>query len=124
MGPRSRLAAVLFAAMSLGLGATSAIGQSYPSKPIRIIVPSPAAGGADLLARTVAQKLTARLGQQAFVDNKPGASGNIGMELAARAAPDGYTITTGSATNLAINPSLYSKLPYDAIKDGNVLLTG
>lgn len=69
------------------------------------------------MARVVAQKLTERLGQPVIVDNKPGASGNIGMELAARAAPDGYTITTGSATNLAINPTLYSRLPYDAIKD-------
>ena len=111
------LAALLFAAMSLGLGASSARGQSYPAKPIRIIVPSPAAGGADLLARIVAQKLTERLGQQVVVDNKPGASGNLGMELAAKAAPDGYTIATGSATNLAINPTLYRKLPYDAIKD-------
>jgi tripartite-type tricarboxylate transporter receptor subunit TctC len=117
MCSNSGLAALLFAAMSLGFGASSASGQSYPAKPIRIIVPSPAAGGADLLARTVAQKLTERLGQQVVVDNRPGASGNLGMELAAKAAPDGYTIATGSATNLAINPTLYRKLPYDAIKD-------
>jgi tripartite-type tricarboxylate transporter receptor subunit TctC len=115
--PNSCVIDVLFVAMSLGLGAASAIGQSYPIKPIRIIVPTPPAGAADLLARTIAQKLTERLGQPVIIDNRPGASGNIGMELAARAAPDGYTITTGSATNLAINPTLYSKLPYDAIKD-------
>jgi tripartite-type tricarboxylate transporter receptor subunit TctC len=111
------LAALLLHAMSLAFGASNAIGQSYPSKPIRIIVPTPPAGGADLLARTVAQKLSERLGQQVVVDNRPGASGNLGMELAAKAAPDGYTIATGSATNLAINPTLYSKLPYDAVKD-------
>ena len=109
-------AALSFVALAL-FGAPDAPAQSYPTKPIRIIVPSPPAGGADLLARTVAQKLTERLGQQVVVDNRPGASGNLGMELAARAAPDGYTIATGSATNLAINPTLYAKLPYDAIKD-------
>lgn len=114
---RSPLAASLLSAAVLSLGAATAVAQNYPTKPIRLIVPFPAGGVADFLARTIAQKLTERLGQQVVVDNRPGAGGNIGMEMAARAAPDGYTLATGSAGNLAINPTLYSKLPYDAIKD-------
>ena len=113
----ARLAPLIVASIALGFSASSVLGQAYPARPIRIIVPTPPAGAADLLARTVAQKLTERLGQQVVIDNRGGASGNLGMELAARAAPDGYTIATGSATNLAINPTLYSKLPYDAMKD-------
>ena len=107
----------LLGILLLSSGSASASAQAYPNRPIRMIVPWPAAGAADVMARTVAQKLSERLGQQVFVDNKPGAGGNIGMELAAKAVPDGYTIATGSTGNLSINPTLYSKLPYDAIKD-------
>ena len=113
---RSLIAAFLCAA-ALGFGAGGAAAQDYPTRLIRMIVPWPTGGAADLLGRTVAQKLSERLGQQVIVDNKPGASGNIGTEMAARATPNGYTIATGSVGNMAINPTLYSKLPYDAIRD-------
>src|SRR5581483_11436478 len=109
----SRLPASLLIGVVALAATIDASAQTYPSKAIRIIVPTPPAGAADLLARTVAQKLGERVGQQVVIDNRGGASGNLGMELAARAAPDGYTIATGSATNLAINPHLYAKLPYD-----------
>lgn len=119
MNSRARLhpAAALLCAMVIGLGAAGAVAQNYPVKPVRMICPWPAGGAADLMARTVAQKLSENLGQQVIVENRPGVGGNIGMGLAARAVPDGYTFATGSAGNLAINPTLYSKLPYDANKD-------
>lgn len=112
-----RVPASLLGVIALGLGATSTVAQNYPTRPVRLIIPWPAGGAADIMGRTVALKLTERLGQPVVVDNRPGVGGNIGMALAARAAPDGYTLATGSAGNLAINPTLYSKLPYDAIKD-------
>ncbi|MDB5922663.1 MAG: transporter [Betaproteobacteria bacterium] len=92
-------------------------GQSYPSKPIRFIVPFPPGGGNDLLARELAQYVAEPLGQPVIVDNRPGASTIIGTELAAKAPPDGYTIFMGNNSTLAINPNLYKKLPYDAVKD-------
>lgn len=91
--------------------------QSYPSKPIRFIVPFPPGGGNDLLARELAQNLAEPLGQPVLVDNRPGASTIIGTELAAKAPPDGHTIFMGNNSTLAINPNLYRKLPYDAVKD-------
>lgn len=89
---------------------------AYPSRPIRFIVPFPPGGAADIVARHIAQGLTERLGQQAVVDNRGGASTMIGTELAVRATPDGYTILMGT-TALAINPSFYPKIPYDALRD-------
>src|SRR5882724_1137726 len=97
--------------------ATGAWAQAYPSKPIRIVVPFPAGGATDILARAVAQKLTEAWGQPVIVDNRPGAGGNIGSELVARAAPDGYTLEMGTVGTHAINASLYSKMPYDHVKD-------
>lgn len=91
--------------------------QAYPSKIIRLIVPGPPAGGADILARTVAQKLTEAWGQQIVVDNRAGASGIIGTEFTAKAAPDGYTIMIGHSGTHAINVSLYPKIPYDPVRD-------
>ena len=91
--------------------------QSYPTKPIRLVVPFPPGGGTDILARQVANKLTERLKWNIVVDNRSGAGGNIGIEAAAKSPPDGYTIVMGQTSNLAINPSLYSKLPYDPVKD-------
>ncbi len=91
--------------------------QTYPSKPIRFIVPFPPGGGNDLLARELAQYLTEPLGQTVIVDNRPGASTIIGTELAAKAPPDGHTIFMGNNSTFCINPNLYKKLPYDAVKD-------
>jgi tripartite-type tricarboxylate transporter receptor subunit TctC len=96
--------------------ALPALAQGYPQKPIRIIVPFPAGGTTDILARAIGQKLTEQWKQQVIVDNRPGAGANIGAEAAAKAAPDGYTIF-GISTAHTINPSLYNKLAYDPVKD-------
>jgi len=90
---------------------------NYPTRPIRLVVPFPAAGTTDILARAVAQHLSVVFGQQVVVDNRPGAGGNIGSDLVAKAAPDGYTLLMGTVGTHAINPSLYSRMPYDAVKD-------
>lgn len=91
--------------------------QTYPNKPIRLIVPFPPGGGNDVIARVIAQKLTERFGQQVVVDNKAGANGIVGLQALMQAPPDGYTIAVGAAGPLAVNPSLYDKLPYDPLKD-------
>ena len=91
--------------------------QSYPSKPIRMIVPYPPGGGTDIFARLLAAKLSPALGQQVVIEQRPGAGGVIGADVAAKAAPDGYTLLIGQASNLAINQHLISKLPYDPLKD-------
>jgi len=97
--------------------ATVASAQGYPTRTIRLVVPFPAGGTTDILAREVAQKLTEVLGQAVVVDNRPGAAGNIGSDLVAKSAPDGYTLLMGTVGTHAINPSLYSKMPYDHVKD-------
>ncbi|KQM78208.1 tripartite tricarboxylate transporter substrate binding protein [Xylophilus sp. Leaf220] len=89
----------------------------YPAKPIRLVVPFPPGGGTDLIARTVAQKLTDTLKWTIVIDNRPGAGGNLGVDAVAKAPADGYTLVLGQTSNLAINPSLYAKLPYDPLKD-------
>jgi tripartite-type tricarboxylate transporter receptor subunit TctC len=106
-------------AVCLGISyAGAALAQAnYPAKPIRFIVPFPPGGGTDILSRLVTSKLTERLGWQIVVDNKPGAGGNIGLDAAAKAPADGYTLVMGQTSNLAINPTLYTKLPYDSLKD-------
>ena len=109
---RGLVAAV--AALWLGVAAAQ---QNYPTKPIRFIVTFPPGGSADLIARALVPVLGDRLRQQVLVENRPGAGGNIGMELVARAAPDGYTMGLGAAGALAANVSLYPKLPYDPVKD-------
>jgi tripartite-type tricarboxylate transporter receptor subunit TctC len=105
---------VVGAALAFASGAAA---DSYPSKPIRLIVASAPGGAPDILARAVTQKLTESLGQQFVVDNRPGASGVIGAEIAAKAAPDGYTLFLGTTTLYAILPNLKARLPYDAVKD-------
>jgi tripartite-type tricarboxylate transporter receptor subunit TctC len=95
--------------------------QSYPSKPVRFIVPFPPGGGNDTIARLVAQKLSVALGQQVIVDNKPGAGGTIGAETAARSPADGYTMFLAGVGTHGINPNLRRKLPYDALKDFNAV---
>jgi tripartite-type tricarboxylate transporter receptor subunit TctC len=97
--------------------ASGAYAQTYPSKPIRFVVPFAAGGGSDLVARTVAAKITEALGQAVVVDNRAGAAGTIGADIAAKSPPDGHTLLLGSNGPLAINPSLYTKLPYDAARD-------
>ena len=91
--------------------------QSYPNKTIRMIVPFPAGGATDIVARLVAQKLGEAVGQQVIVDNRGGAAGTIGSDLAAKSPPDGYTILIGTSSTHAIAQSLYAKLPYDSIRD-------
>ena len=91
--------------------------SAYPAKPIRIIVQFTPGTSTDILARVVAQKMSEHWGQQVIVDNRPGAGGVVGTELGARALPDGYTLTMAVSSAFGINPTLYSKLPYDAIKD-------
>jgi tripartite-type tricarboxylate transporter receptor subunit TctC len=91
--------------------------QSWPTKPIRLIVPSPPGDGSDLMARSVGQRLSEALGQQVIVDNRPGAGGRLGTELAAKSAPDGYTLIMGNAGSHAINAALYKDLPYDIERD-------
>jgi tripartite-type tricarboxylate transporter receptor subunit TctC len=92
-------------------------GQAYPTKPIRLIVPFAPGGGTDIIGRAIAPHLGQALGQQVIVDNRPGAGTIIGAELAARSPPDGYTIFMGINGTMAINPSMYRKLPYDPVKD-------
>jgi tripartite-type tricarboxylate transporter receptor subunit TctC len=91
--------------------------QAYPSKPIRLVVPFPAGGSLDAVARAIGQKLSIAWGQPVIIDNRPGAGGNIGADLVAKSAPDGYTILEGALSTHAVNVSLYSKMPYDPIKD-------
>ena len=108
----------ILAALSLALSATMAIAQgNFPAKPIKLIVPYPAGGGADLLARGVAQRLGDALGQPIVIDNRPGANGIIGTDAVAKAMPDGYTLLLGNVGPNAINQALYPKLPYDCVKD-------
>ena len=91
--------------------------QSYPNRPVRLVVGFPPGGGADFVARVAAQTLSENLNQQVFVDNRPGANSIIACEFVARASPDGYTLLLGVTASHAINPNVYSKLPYDAVKD-------
>lgn len=108
-------------AVLLGAGlAGTALAQTaanYPAKSVRFIAPFPPGGSTDLLARLVAQKLTEAWGQQVIVENRGGAAGTIGVELAARSAPDGYTIVMGHVGTFGVNPTLYPKLSYDAVRD-------
>jgi tripartite-type tricarboxylate transporter receptor subunit TctC len=103
---------VMLAAVSPALFA-----QAFPSKPVRIIVAFPPGGGTDIVARTMSPKLTDLLGQQVVVDNRAGASGLVGTELAAKAAPDGHTIFMGTLGNLSVNPLLFPKAPFDVARD-------
>ena len=97
--------------------ATTAFAQAWPTKPIRIVVPFPPGGGTDIIARETSQKVGAATGWTFVIDNKPGAGGNLGVDAVAKSPADGYTIVLGQTSNLAINPTLYPKLPYDSVKD-------
>jgi len=109
----TRAACALLAAFALAAHAQA----PYPNHPVRIVVPFPAGGTTDIIARAVAQKLTESTGQSFVVENRAGAGGNIGAELVAKAAPDGYTLLMGTVGTHAINSSLYAKMPYDHVKD-------
>lgn len=97
--------------------AAGAYAQNYPARPIRFIVPYVAGGAGDIFARVIGQKLYEATGQTVVVDNRPGANGIIGTDLVAKAPPDGYTIVMGNSAPFVLNPALYSKLPYDPVRD-------
>lgn len=105
------IGAALFAAT------TAAMAQNYPSRPVRFVVPYAPGGSTDTLARAMGAKMSELLGQQVVVDNRPGANGDIGMTIVAKAPPDGYSIVLGYIANLGIGPSLYDKMPYDPVQD-------
>lgn len=106
------------AALALGLCVCgAAVGQNYPAKPLRMVVPYPAGGGSDLMARPISQKLNEKWGQSVVVDNRGGATGMIGTEIAARSPPDGYTLLLGSVAEIALNGAVYRKMSYDAERD-------
>ena len=109
---------LLACASLIGAGASAAASaQGYPVKPVRIIVPTPAGGNPDFIARPVAQKMSESLKQGFVIDNRPGAAGTIGVDLAVRAVPDGYTILFGAIGHIASPPALYEKLSYDVLRD-------
>jgi tripartite-type tricarboxylate transporter receptor subunit TctC len=105
----------------LALAATTlsctAFAQAWPAKPIRLVVPFPAGGGTDTIARETSQRVSAATGWTFVIDNKPGAGGNLGVDAVAKSPADGYTLALGQTSNLAINPTLYAKMPYDSQKD-------
>ena len=102
---------------AISVCAIAAIAQTYPTKPVRLIVPYPPGGGTDIFARMLGVRIGEALGQQIVIDNRAGAAGVLGADAAAKAAPDGYTLVIGQASNLAINQHLMSKLPYDPVRD-------
>lgn len=113
---RSALQAVAGMGLAAGWLRAHAQAQAYPAKPIRVVVPYPAGGGTDILARILATQLAQSWGQPVLVDNKPGASGTLGNDIVAKAAPDGYTVLVG-ITAMIQSPALYAKLPYDVLRD-------
>ena len=117
MNNRGLLIAASLMALAFGFGARDAAAQAYPARPIRLIVPFPAGGPSDFLARVMGQKMSDDLGQQVVVENRPGGNTIIGAELVAKSAPDGYTLLMPIDSTLTMNQLLYSKLPYDPEKD-------
>ena len=110
----SIVAAAVLAVVSVS---ASAFAQDYPTKPITLIVPFPAGGGVDVIGRIVADKLAAELGQPVIIDNRGGAAGVIGTRVAAKSAPDGYTLVMATSGSIAINPNLYVNPGYQTLKD-------
>jgi len=113
---RTAFAVSLFVSF-LGALPAPVAAQAYPARPIRIIVPYPAGGTSDILARSLGEKLTGALGQAVVVENKPGANGNLGADLVAKSPPDGYTLLLADIGALAISPSVYPTLPFDPVRD-------
>ena len=111
-----RSASAVLSAIALLMSAAGVFAQSYPVKPVRVLIPWPPGGSNDVVGRIVMQKLGEALGQQFVIDNRPGAAGSIGSDVVAKASPDGYTLMVHSTTHVG-NPHLYKKLPYDTLKD-------
>ncbi len=107
----------LLLALAASTLCTGAFAQAWPAKPIRIVVPFPPGGGTDIIARETSQRVASATGWTFVIDNKPGAGGNLGVDAVAKSPADGYTIVLGQSSNLAINPTLYPKMPYDSQKD-------
>jgi tripartite-type tricarboxylate transporter receptor subunit TctC len=101
----------------LAMAGTAAAQESFPARPVNLVVPFPAGGSTDLVARVIAERMTQELGQQVVVENKGGAGGNLGSASVAKADPDGYTILMGTVATHALNPAIYKKMPYDAVTD-------
>ena len=117
MKPLPTFALLPFSALALLALSSAAPAQSYPSKPVRIIIPFPPGGNTDIYARPVSAKMGEVYGHQMVVDNRPGAGGSIGMQIAAAQPPDGYTLVWGSTSTHGVGPNVYKKLPYDAVRD-------
>jgi tripartite-type tricarboxylate transporter receptor subunit TctC len=115
--PRRGVLAALGAVAASAVLPTRATAQSWPARPIRLIVPGPPGGGTDLISRLLAERIAAASGWTIVVENRAGARGNIGLDAVAKAAPDGHTIGMGQATNLAINPTLYARMPFDPLTE-------
>src|SRR5271166_937488 len=115
--PRRRFLHLAAGAAALPAVSRVARAQAYPTRPVRMIVPYAPGGQTDVIARLLAQRLSEHFGKQYYVENMPGAGGNIGMGRAAQAAPDGYTILVADGTAYVVNPSLYNKVPYDPNRD-------
>src|SRR5690349_14799868 len=111
--PARVVAALFAAACSLAIAQPA----DYPRQPIRMVVTFPPGGSTDAVVRMLVPRLNEKLGQQVVVDNRPGAGGNIGLAIVAKAPPDGYTLGVGAAGALAVNPSLYAQMPFDPLKD-------
>jgi len=112
-----RLLAFSLFPLAFSLGMTCAVAQGYPSKPIRFVIPFPPGGSTDLLGRIIGAQWAEQMGQQVVIDNRGGAGGTIGVDNAARSAPDGYTLVLGHIGTFGVGRSLYAKLPYDPIRD-------
>jgi tripartite-type tricarboxylate transporter receptor subunit TctC len=118
--PKLLSTTVALAAVAAALAAfpgASAAADAFPSHPVKLVVPFPPGGPLDIVGREIAQKLGEAWGQSVIVENKPGAGGNIGADYVAKSAPDGYTVVMGALSTHAVNPTLYQKMPYDAVKD-------
>ena len=111
------LTAIVALAAAMGSAVAQSGGANFPDKPIKIVVTFTTGGAPDILARLIGERLTAAWGQPVIVDNKPGAGGNLGADFVAKAPPDGYTIVVGTVGTHSINGALYSKMPYDMVKD-------
>ncbi|HEY2136903.1 MAG TPA: tripartite tricarboxylate transporter substrate binding protein [Xanthobacteraceae bacterium] len=114
---RLRACALAIAFVSTALAAQGVRAQDYPTRPITIIVPQPPGGGTDIISRIIGNQLSKQLGQPVIIDNRTGAGTVVGTVAAAAAAPDGYTLLAGLNANMAVNPSLFAKLPYDPVRD-------
>jgi tripartite-type tricarboxylate transporter receptor subunit TctC len=117
MKTRSIVATAFAIALGAILPAAALAQDAYPSKPIRLVVPFPPAGGTDVLSRAISHSISNNTKWTIVIDNKPGAGGNIGLDTTAKSPPDGYTIAMGQTANLAVNPALYSKMTFDPLKD-------